>query len=85
MECRKEQTADSGGSLGNGDVPLRALEISDSVAEGVLTCLEELLKKCHLGSANQVHAPELFFFFAKWFLFIMVRNTLCFLNLSENS
>ncbi|XP_073101575.1 uncharacterized protein [Elaeis guineensis] len=54
VECRKEQNADSYGSLGNGGAPLRGLEISDSVAEGVLTCLEELLKKCHLGSVNQM-------------------------------
>ena len=33
------------------DLPHR---VSDSVAEGVLQCLEELLKKCHLGSVAQV-------------------------------
>ncbi|KAG1362012.1 putative TELO2-interacting protein [Cocos nucifera] len=54
VECRKEQKADSYESLGNGGAPLRGLEISDSVAEGVLTCIEELLKKCHLGSVNQM-------------------------------
>lgn len=44
VECRMEKKADSEGSLGNG-APMRAREISDSVAEGVLICLEELLKK----------------------------------------
>lgn len=94
MECRKEQKVDSYGSLGNGGAPLRGLEISDSVVEGVLICLEELLKKCHLGSVNQVRAPSLslslFFFssgsiydvfFVKYFpapWFTMVINTLCF-------
>ncbi|XP_022952363.1 uncharacterized protein LOC111455069 isoform X1 [Cucurbita moschata] len=33
------------------DLPYR---VSDSVAEGVLQCLEELLKKCHLGSVAQM-------------------------------
>lgn len=36
------------------EAPMGGLEISDSVAEGVLLCIEELLKKCHLGSVNQV-------------------------------
>lgn len=29
-------------------------KVSDKVAEGILQCLEELLKKCHLGSVDQV-------------------------------
>lgn len=29
-------------------------KVSDSVAEGVVLCLEEVLKKCHLGSVDQV-------------------------------
>lgn len=29
-------------------------EISESTAEGVLLCIEELLIKCHLGSINQI-------------------------------
>lgn len=32
-------------------VPYR---VSDKVAEGVVSCLEELLKKCHVGSVDQV-------------------------------
>lgn len=28
--------------------------VSDKVAEGVINCLEELLKKCHIGSIDQV-------------------------------
>lgn len=38
------------------DGPMSRIEISDSIAEGVLLCIEELLKKCHLGSVNQVHS-----------------------------
>ena len=71
VECRMEKKADLEGSLGNG-APMRAREISDSVAEGVLICLEELLKKCHLGSVNQVCALY------RCPLFIIVINTLCF-------
>ncbi|KAG8658701.1 hypothetical protein MANES_03G176500v8 [Manihot esculenta] len=29
-------------------------KVSDKVAEGILQCLEELLKKCHLGSVDQM-------------------------------
>ncbi|KAL5697581.1 hypothetical protein ACHQM5_028707 [Ranunculus cassubicifolius] len=36
-----------------GDSPMPNA-ISDSVAEGTLSCLEELLRKCHLGSVNQM-------------------------------
>ncbi|XP_026450286.1 uncharacterized protein LOC113350379 [Papaver somniferum] len=28
--------------------------VNDSIAEGVLRCLEEILRKCHLGSLNQM-------------------------------
>lgn len=31
-------------------------KVSDAVAEGVLQCLEELLRKCHLSSVNQMAA-----------------------------
>lgn len=50
VRCR---SGDKGGDLGGA----AGLEIADSVAEGVLMCLEELLKKCHLGSVNQVYQP----------------------------
>lgn len=29
-------------------------KVSDSAAESILLCLEEVLKKCHLGSVDQV-------------------------------
>ncbi|XP_072963405.1 uncharacterized protein [Typha angustifolia] len=45
--CRKEKEGGSEESLG-------VLEIGDSVAEGVLMCLESLLMKCRLGSVNQM-------------------------------
>ncbi|KAJ6846927.1 uncharacterized protein M6B38_283970 [Iris pallida] len=47
VRCR---AGDKGGDLGGA----AGLEIADSAAEGVLMCLEELLKKCHLGSVNQM-------------------------------
>lgn len=43
VACRSE----GGGVV----VPYR---VSDKVAEGVVSCLEELLKKCHVGSVDQV-------------------------------
>ncbi|XP_057963630.1 uncharacterized protein LOC131154857 [Malania oleifera] len=36
------------------NVPMKTHMVSDSVAEGVLQCLEELLKKCRLGSVSQL-------------------------------
>ncbi|XP_052177769.1 uncharacterized protein LOC127791774 isoform X2 [Diospyros lotus] len=36
------------------DFPKLSHYVSDTVAEGVLQCLEELLKKCHLGSIDQM-------------------------------
>ncbi|XP_020262494.1 uncharacterized protein LOC109838460 [Asparagus officinalis] len=45
VQCRAGERADE---------PMKNLDISDSVAEGVLLCIEELLKKCHLGSVNQM-------------------------------
>ncbi|URE37306.1 TELO2 interacting protein 1 [Musa troglodytarum] len=56
VQCREEKKADSAGGFGNGGAPLGGHAISDSAAEGMLMCLEELLKKCHLGSVNQVCA-----------------------------
>lgn len=37
-------------------------KVSDSVAEGVVLCLEEVLKKCPLGSVDQVLIRGLFLF-----------------------
>ncbi|XP_058218097.1 uncharacterized protein LOC131329059 isoform X2 [Rhododendron vialii] len=36
------------------DIPKVPHKVSDVAAEGVLRCLEELLKKCHLGSVDQM-------------------------------
>ncbi|KAI8553188.1 hypothetical protein RHMOL_Rhmol06G0324600 [Rhododendron molle] len=36
------------------DIPKVPHKVSDVAAEGVLQCLEELLKKCHLGSVDQM-------------------------------
>ncbi|KAF9617967.1 hypothetical protein IFM89_039260 [Coptis chinensis] len=43
--CRSLERISSDGKLNT---------VSDSVAEGVLLCLEEVLKKCHLGSVDQM-------------------------------
>ncbi|WOL09671.1 hypothetical protein Cni_G18424 [Canna indica] len=45
VQCRKEKKVDSNGAPS---------EIRDSAAEGMLMCLEELLKKCQLTSVNQM-------------------------------
>ncbi|KAJ0989927.1 hypothetical protein J5N97_008283 [Dioscorea zingiberensis] len=47
VKCRSEKKVDLGASLG-------ALVVSDFVAENMLLCLEEILKKCHLGSVDQM-------------------------------
>jgi len=36
------------------EFPQTPYRVSDKVAEGVISCLEELLKKCHIGSIDQV-------------------------------
>ncbi|GAA0160578.1 hypothetical protein LIER_17099 [Lithospermum erythrorhizon] len=36
------------------ETPEPMMEVSDAVAEGIICCLEELLKKCPLGSVNQM-------------------------------
>lgn len=46
VECRSKVDSD------NSEGPLI---VGDSVAEGVLKCLEELLKKCQIGSLDQVY------------------------------
>ncbi|URE12696.1 TELO2 interacting protein 1 [Musa troglodytarum] len=58
VQCREEKKAGSDGGFGNGGAPLGGHAISDSAAEGMLMCLEELLKKCHLGSVNQAAELE---------------------------
>lgn len=47
VRCRNGKMVNTGEKIGD-------LEVSDGIAEGVLMCIEALLKKCHLGSANQV-------------------------------
>ncbi|XP_076949031.1 uncharacterized protein LOC143621508 [Bidens hawaiensis] len=37
-----------------GEIKENSPKISDAVAEGVIQCLEELLKKCHVGSVDQM-------------------------------
>ncbi|KAF6164750.1 hypothetical protein GIB67_041002 [Kingdonia uniflora] len=52
--CRNPQNVDSGGKFGMPNMSNMTHSISDSVAEVGLLCLEELLRKCHLGSVNQM-------------------------------
>ncbi|RVW89686.1 hypothetical protein CK203_036403 [Vitis vinifera] len=52
VDCRSLKKVDSEEKL-ISDVPKMPHKVSDSVAEGVLHCLEELLKKCQLGSVDQ--------------------------------
>ncbi|XP_074557066.1 uncharacterized protein LOC141813062 [Curcuma longa] len=47
VQCRKKKVNSDGNPLG-------FIEIRDSVAEGMLMCLEELFKKCYLGSVDQM-------------------------------
>ncbi|KAM0934113.1 hypothetical protein DsansV1_C32g0220571 [Dioscorea sansibarensis] len=47
VKCRSEKKVNLGGSVGG-------LRVSDFVAEKMLLCLEEILKKCHLGSVDQM-------------------------------
>ncbi|KAK8945962.1 hypothetical protein KSP40_PGU008100 [Platanthera guangdongensis] len=54
VQCRSGKNADSSGSSSAADSPFSGQKIGDSVAEGTLSCLEELLRKCYLGSVNQM-------------------------------
>ncbi|KAK1278661.1 hypothetical protein QJS04_geneDACA017564 [Acorus gramineus] len=47
VQCRSSKKIDPQQSI-------TTITISDNVAEGILLCLEELLKKCHLGSVDQM-------------------------------
>lgn len=60
VDCRSLKKVDSEEKL-ISDVPKMPHKVSDSVAEGVLHCLEELLKKCQLGSVDQVFQLEMAF------------------------
>lgn len=50
MDCRSPKKHGSEEKVVSANIP----KVSDSVAEGVLQCLEELLKKSLLGSVDQV-------------------------------
>ena len=53
VDCRSQQKDDTKENF-MPDVQKMPHKVSDNVAEGVLQCLEELLKKCHLRSVDQV-------------------------------
>ncbi|KAK9937473.1 hypothetical protein M0R45_014259 [Rubus argutus] len=50
VDCRSPKKLGSEEKVESANIP----KVSDSVAEGVLQCLEELLKKCLLGSVDQM-------------------------------
>ncbi|PKA61628.1 hypothetical protein AXF42_Ash018609 [Apostasia shenzhenica] len=54
VHCRSGKKADSSGCCVSSDSSLNVHIVSDSVAEDTLRCLEELLRKCPLGSVNQM-------------------------------
>ncbi|GAU34751.1 hypothetical protein TSUD_17230 [Trifolium subterraneum] len=54
IQCRSTQKFDSQEKYIVSDIPKTPIKVSDSVAEGVVNCLEELLKKCRLNSVNQM-------------------------------
>lgn len=58
VRCRGQLKDDSDERFHLHDVPKTPYKVSDKVAEGVIQCLEELLKKCHLGSVDQVTSLE---------------------------
>ncbi|XP_028787587.1 uncharacterized protein LOC114743543 [Neltuma alba] len=54
IECRSTPKVGSKENFTTSDVPKPPNPVSDTVAEGVVCCLEELLKKCHLKSVDQM-------------------------------
>ncbi|PQM38627.1 uncharacterized protein Pyn_06456 [Prunus yedoensis var. nudiflora] len=54
VDCRTSKKLGSKEKVVSSNVSKKPQKVSDSVAEGVLQCLEELLKKCLLGSADQM-------------------------------
>ncbi|KAM1795905.1 hypothetical protein ACFX15_035262 [Malus domestica] len=54
VDCRTSKKLGSEEKFASHNVPKMPQKVSDSVAEGVLQCLEELLKKCLLGSVDQL-------------------------------
>lgn len=77
VECRSK--VDSDNSKG-------PLTVSDSVAEGVLKCLEELLKKCQIGSLDQVYEILLSFCkyaFSEFIGLITVSDKVCYIHITS--
>ncbi|RHN78390.1 hypothetical protein MtrunA17_Chr1g0164971 [Medicago truncatula] len=54
IQCRSTHKFDSQENYNVSDIPKTPFKVSDSVAEGIVHCLEELLKKCCLNSVNQM-------------------------------
>nr|KYP42134.1 hypothetical protein KK1_036480 [Cajanus cajan] len=54
IQCRTTQKLESEEKYTMPDVPKTPVQVSDGVAEGVVNCLEELLRKCHLSSVDQM-------------------------------
>ncbi|KAF7808337.1 TELO2-interacting protein 1 like [Senna tora] len=54
IECRSMPKVDFKEKFMMSDVPKLLNQVSDNVAEGVVSCLEELLRKCHLKSVDQM-------------------------------
>ncbi|KAK7349039.1 hypothetical protein VNO80_23875 [Phaseolus coccineus] len=54
IQCRSTQKIDSQENYDMPGVLKTPVEVSDGVAEGVVKCLEELLRKCRLNSVDQM-------------------------------
>ncbi|XP_004295659.1 PREDICTED: uncharacterized protein LOC101290940 [Fragaria vesca subsp. vesca] len=54
VECRSPKKLGSEEKVATANITKVPQKVSDSVAEGVLHCLEELLTKCLLGSVDQM-------------------------------
>ena len=54
IQCRSTQKVDSQENYNMPGVLKTPVNVSDGVAEGVVNCLEELLRKCRLNSVDQV-------------------------------
>lgn len=72
IECRSMQNIDSKEKFRISDVSNPPNHVSDSLAEGVVTCLEEVLRKCCLKSVDQVGR------FSLTFVLTSIQTSLCF-------
>ncbi|KHN46513.1 uncharacterized protein LOC114425384 [Glycine soja] len=54
IQCRSTQKVDSQENYNMPGVLKTPVNVSDGVAEGVVNCLEELLRKCRLNSVDQM-------------------------------